>query len=166
VTRDELFHDFHSQGSCSLFANLVKQPQSPNPHHSRCAADNMKAIHTITIALLSCLMQVASCLPAQVLNATFADLAKRQCVRAGDENNYQCDEKLPKLSEIVARIRDTSDYGLADDQHVAVFWTNLGDSAQMGTAMSITEIFWMQGWLESRRLRWYWWFEHINLNCK
>ncbi|KPI39126.1 uncharacterized protein AB675_4551 [Cyphellophora attinorum] len=126
----------------------------------------MKSINAIAIALLSYLMQVSSCLPAQVSNTTFADLGKRQCIRAGDENNYQCDEKLPKLSEIVARIRDTSDYGLADDQHVAVFWTNLGDSAQMGTAMSITEILWMQGWLESRRLRWYWWFEHINLNWR
>jgi hypothetical protein len=162
-----LVYDFPQPEIPLSTREFLQQTALTKSHRLRAAADKMKSIHTFAIALLSCLMQIASCLPAQVSNATFVDLGKRQCVRVGsDENNYQCDANLPRLSEIVSRIRDTADRGLADKQHVAVFWTNLGDQARMGTAMSITEIMWMQGWLESRRLRWYWWFEHINLNCE
>lgn len=98
------------------------------------------------------------------LNATSADLYRRQCVLPTGATTYTCDDRLPTADEIVARIRDTSDEGGADADHRAVFWTNLIHDPS--NAFRVEEIGWIQGWMEARGFPFYWYFEHINMHCE
>lgn len=52
-------------------------------------------------------------------------LQRRQCVTDPQApGNYICDDELPTLADLVARMRDVSQHGQADAQHIAVFVSN------------------------------------------
>lgn len=96
-------------------------------------------------------------------------LLKRQCSLVPNTGMYACDNMLPTLDQIVARIRDTNDGGLADAEHHAIFYTNLGGGSTELATVQRTSL-WVLGWLHNRRMqtgfKFYWWHEHINMRCK
>ena len=105
-------------------------------------------------------------LPTSPANNSTHSLASRQSTWNAATNDCSCDDKLPTLAEIVARIQDTSDGGLADPYHVAVFWTNLNDPNLRTSDAQRAAASCMAGFLKSRGLKYYWWFEHMNVHCK
>lgn len=128
--------------------------------------DKMASRVLLFLALLIALIASSLSLPLAPSNASVDGLEKRQCVWSTDRTGrFECDDRLPTMAEIVARIRDTDDFGLADDKHVAVFWTNLDDPS-IGTTKQAAVSSWLAGWLKSRNHQYYWWYEHMNFICK
>lgn len=65
---------------------------------------------------------IAGADPEPSLNESSASIERRQCV--SDPNNrgqWLCDDQLPTLNEIIARMQDTRHKGQVDSTHHAVF---------------------------------------------
>lgn len=76
----------------------------------------------LSVVLLATLFVVCLAMPTLPSNDSTLALQRRQCVDdPNNAGNYICDDNLPTLSEIVARMRDASQGGVADSEHMAVF---------------------------------------------
>lgn len=99
-------------------------------------------------------------------------LSKRQCVKnpaTGLYDQAHCDHLLPTLDEIVARIHDTSDGGWGSPNAAATFYSNLAMVEQPSEAQVRDSALWVLGWLTQRRSQgqqFYWWYEHMDVECE
>lgn len=127
------------------------------------------SILSLTRFTILALVPVASLAEAAVLpftpnNPTTPSFQRRQCKWDDEEDGYyDCDDKLPSLEQLVERMHDTSNYGKADAEHHAVFYTNLGDSATAPGGNP--QLAWLHGWLKNENLEYYWVNDALDKLC-
>lgn len=63
------------------------------------------------------------------INTTVSTLERRQCVWNPVTGQYDCDDNLPTLQQIIIRMQDASDGGQATPENHGFFYTNLLNKA-------------------------------------
>ena len=100
------------------------------------------------VALLG-FIKIAASLPAGQARNISSGLQRRGCEWHDDVQKYICDNKLPTVAEIVAKMRDEDEEGLADEDHRAVFYSNLRDP-NLNSNTPMYALSWMLTWIRAR----------------
>jgi hypothetical protein len=88
-------------------------------------------------------------------------LHRRECDYDAATNQWNCDDNLPTMSQLIDRMRNKPG-GLATPERHAVFYTNLRDP-NMGRSES-----WLLTWLNAKGYqdKYYWWAEALSRDCE
>lgn len=83
-------------------------------------------------------------------------LHRRQCLWSPNDSEWVCDFHYPTVSQMIARMRDATDSGLATHSNVVYFYTNLREPTpaekDSDTTIYETHQRWILGWLKSKSL--------------
>ncbi|KPI37563.1 uncharacterized protein AB675_3953 [Cyphellophora attinorum] len=102
------------------------------------------------LLLLATQCFVASGWPLSAPRNETKTLFRRECdYKPGSSTDFDCDFTLPTVDQIIAHLRDTAHGGLADDQHSAVFYTNLAYPQGQWNAEQMT---WVHTWLKASEM--------------
>lgn len=94
-----------------------------------------------------------------------AILQRRQCEWNAAQSKYVCDDKLPTVDQIIARMRNVNLKGRVTKDRFAVFYTNLDDKKILEEKYAESMPY---GWLKSRDMLndFYWVFDALDVACK
>jgi hypothetical protein len=115
------------------------------------AQNKLRGLLCWTLVLCILLVVESAALPTSNASDLVNSFTKRQCVFNDNTFEWDCDNVIPTVPQIVARLQDKQNYGAALEGARPVFYTNLLDGER--TPAKAWEAFsWCVTWLEANKV--------------